>query len=160
MSRSLTIVLILIALLSCNDDDHDRDCPRHCTCKFELRKNAELTLDSEGNPTIKYGKGNVFVYSAKFKDNPRIADDELTEQILVHVSADSLTFNYTDLKIDTVYYTRMCYCFGNNTKKIEEGYISGSKNSEMEWTLSGDVHFSIGNQEKNFKFTKRKFTSP
>jgi hypothetical protein len=83
--------------------------------------------------SVEKGDSIVFVYEFRKKDDPAIADDEYTLQVLFAIPANKKSFKYAAKEIPVVL-LKGCFCTDGGYHYITSGFVSGKKKCGS-WTV-------------------------
>ncbi|MFZ5999037.1 MAG: hypothetical protein ACOYW3_00880 [Bacteroidota bacterium] len=154
------LIVIVAWLTGCAEPSVDKPvdagCEENHRCEYVFKKDMGINVN-QGQLQITQKSGTLlFRFSSIFIDDPKIADDEITESLLFEVSSTATSFMYHDLTTQNVYYTRSCFCGGDNQVKVTQGYLHGTKIADQ-WQVTGEVIVTANGQTKTFQFEIKPF---
>lgn len=175
----ITFLSLLLAFNSCGSDDDATVVEEETNITYQFQDNLEIVdlpieiMESESDNnqivnepfdyfTIQEGAYIIFRYREVLPDNPDIADDEITKELLFQIdnTLETFTFNDEELKELPVLYSTLCFC-DIRPFKISSGRISGIKNNENSWDIAIQVVLENGTElVVNNNFTASQIYTP
>ncbi|WP_242203068.1 hypothetical protein [Aestuariivivens insulae] len=124
--RYLSVVVLIVALLSCKTKEHINKkktnevtvnwCPDNGRCSFEVFSNKELLIKydefNELYSSIVDGKNIVLKIEYVRNEMPNTVDGGLREQVFLEVNPKTIKEEAKDSKSIKIIYARWCYCKG------------------------------------------------
>ncbi len=112
-----------------------------------IYKDRKITLDVDSIPIICKGNQWVFFQEKEGPDDPRMADEEFTEQLIFAIDppeGDRFSINHDDLAASNARFYVMCFCSQTGYMPLNKGTISGTKMENGEWEVT--VDYEIGKE--------------
>ena len=146
MKKNFILLTLALCMLSCNDDNLNRD-----MYSYTFTEKSDLTISTPDDSymkfgTIEAGENLVFEYHFTAQDDVQIADDEYGETIKFEIDNSLNEFSYSNTELSTIdiVFSKHCFCYFpmDASKDVEPiGIISGKKISENTWKIKIDVTF-------------------
>ncbi len=149
---------------SCGGQDNPErmnPCPEPNQCQYTFFPGAQLVLHQSDSliegVEIKPGQQLVFRYRYQRKENPAIADDELTRLIVFQVPDTVHRFSFADEALADVQATLVNQCFcPRQYYPIRQGSLQGVRLDANRWQISLNVQVDTGFETSSwtsFQFT-------
>ena len=142
--KLLIFILSFMLLYGCSNENDDLTVEIET---FLLRLETQIVLPSPGSGnSISFSEGDkiVFHYILQRPQNPNIADDEVSENIVFQIDSNLTEFNYSnqDLIPLMTHYFESCFCLPESVEIIS-GNVSGQKINETKWDLTLDLNINF-----------------
>jgi len=146
---SIFYILMLLAF-SCGKDDptyFEEKIPENCEsgkCDFNYSDNSQIQIEVESFGRLGQvveGENLVFKYLYQYDDQPSIADDELTTELVFEIPGDknNFTISEEDFVNNKVLYRMICFC-GNVSHEFPScGSITGIRLSPNSWRVNASL---------------------
>ena len=122
--------------LDSNDTDIiTNNCLDNWTCSFQISPQSKVDIEEYEGKTI--GNKNVFQMINSTEGSPMIADDELTNILVLELeeSQNSFTVEGAEMENMDVHFRRICYCIDSEFKAVTTGCIQGEKQTDGTWFI-------------------------
>jgi len=148
--KKLIVLLFLTSLIACDDEEAP---------ELTILKVYEEARISKVYPNVYPGNSTVFVYYFEAEDDEMIADDEFAEDFFFEInpSANEFTLTTDDLSTINHLYRQYCFCGPMNYSKILSGTVKGTKRSNGDWKVSGEISLDFGYVEEQTQDTTWRF---
>ncbi|MEL7342296.1 MAG: hypothetical protein AAGM67_17570 [Bacteroidota bacterium] len=140
-------MMCVISLVSCRPEGVNPTKCRGGECTYTFRDGRQINIieDSiEQDTFIEIGLGDrrVFHYDYLADDDPRIADDEYSENIYFEVDPDADSFLFIDAALaDAMLVIQpICFCPPEVFQPLR-GTLSGQKRNDDQWEIELDVEY-------------------
>lgn len=143
MKIKVLSLLILLSVFSCGNDDDTIPSRK----EFTFEQNAQIVLQEFDESSIAQtteGENLVFRYRFIGENDPDIADEEFSEDIIFEIDPSLNNFSYANDELAGIntHFTLYCFCGNIGSILITEGLIQGEKNNDSSWSISLDVTFT------------------
>jgi len=153
--------MIVLSLVACQPEGlNPTNCREgKCTYSFTADKAIEITEDSTSQSSfidIVSGDKLVFQYQYTANDDPRIADDEYTENIYFEIDPSLDRFSFTDSELADANLVIQPICFCPPTvHQLIVGTLSGERKNDGSWEITLDIKYDNYNTPQSISFTAR-----
>jgi hypothetical protein len=139
MKKLLIPILALLLFAGCGDDN-----VRPGSKKLRVYEQSAV---QETYPYVTSGDALVFHFYKSEPDDPNIADEEFSEDFLMEINTQENSFTYSSRTLAIydmpVIYRQYCFCGGFNNVVMTQFEFSGSRKSNGDWQLSGDLTLTL-----------------
>ena len=158
--KNSTIVLFLLLILSCTQEEESilipicencsftcldsnelevltNDCNENWDCNFNVLGQSTISLEEFSG--IAFGDKNVFEMVSRTEGDSLIADDEFTNTLILELDANQSSFSVEDLEMEgmQVHYRVSCFCTNLRFIPVTSGCIQGEKQTDGTWRIQG-----------------------
>ncbi|MEQ9426422.1 MAG: hypothetical protein RJQ09_18515 [Cyclobacteriaceae bacterium] len=157
-------LILVIALLSCGDEASPEGPtnPSSCvdgTCHFQFFENSGFEysdLFSGQIANIVGGDSIAFKFLYVHNEEPFIADDEISEEIIFLVPSTAASFDITTVDFEDyqVLYRQVCFCGKVSHETPSSGHITGKKLASGNWQIEADIrinYFAVFNDDTEIR---------
>ena len=144
MNKLVPILFSLLLIVACDNTEPEL---------FEFKAYNSSSVIEE-YPHVESGNSLVLHYFYEAEEEEQIADDEFAEDFFIEINhdedlldlsiEDSFDLNIDQLKELSHIYKQYCFCIFADQTRIVSGTLSGNKNSNGHWKVTGSISVELG----------------